>query len=240
MHLPGTNPKFDNRYDAGKQLSEKLTEFKNQPVVVMAIPNGGIPIAHHVALELNATMDLIISRKIPIPLAPEGGFGAVTDDGTVILNPDVLKRINLNEAQINYQVSRVRNDIQQRSIIYRSSRPVSVLSSKIAVLVDDGLASGYTMMAAIESVRRKKPKMVVVAVPVASAMAVKQVEKVADRVITVVTDYAPRFYVSDYYRYWNVLSDREGQECYQEWHRRRYQTSIDTDRRDRPLPPSCY
>lgn len=240
MHLPGTNPKFDNRYDAGKQLSEKLTEFKNQPVVVMAIPNGGIPVAHHVALELNATLDLIISRKIPIPLAPEGGFGAVTDDGTVILNPDVLKRINLNEAQINYQVSRVRNDIQQRSIIYRSSRPVSVLASKIAVLVDDGLASGYTMMAAIESVRRKKPKMVVVAVPVASAMAVKQVEKVADRVITVITDYAPRFYVSDYYRYWNVLSDREGLECYQEWHRRRYQTSIDADRRDRPLPPSCY
>ncbi|MDD5402070.1 MAG: phosphoribosyltransferase family protein [Dehalococcoidales bacterium] len=240
MHLPGTRPIFENRYDAGKQLSEKMGEFINQPVVVMAIPNGGIPVAHHVALELNATLDLIISRKIPIPLAPEGGFGAVTDDGTVILNHDVLKRINLNEAQINYQVSRVRNDIQQRSIIYRSSRPVSVLASKIAVLVDDGLASGYTMMAAIESVRRKKPRMVIAAVPVASAMAVKQVEKVADRIITVVTDYSPRFYVSDYYRYWNVLSDREGLECYQEWHRRRYQNNIDTDRRDRHLPPSCY
>ena len=98
MHLPGTRPIFENRYDAGKQLSEKMGEFKNQPVVVMAIPNGGIPVAHHVALELNATLDLIISRKIPIPLAPEGGFGAVTDDGTVILNHDVLKCINLNEA----------------------------------------------------------------------------------------------------------------------------------------------
>jgi len=226
MHLPGTRPLFENRYDAGKKLSEKMGEFKNQPAVVLAIPNGGIPVAHYVALELGAAMDIIISRKIPIPLAPEGGFGAVTDDGTVILNHDVLKRINLNEAQINYQVNQVRNDIQQRSLIYRSSRPVSVLTGKVAVLVDDGLASGYTMLAAIESVRRKKPGMVVVAVPVASAMAVKTVEKVADRIVSVATDYSPRFYVSDYYRYWNVLSDREGLASYQEWHRRRYQSNI--------------
>jgi len=226
MHLPGTRPLFENRYDAGKKLSEKMGEFKNQPAVVLAIPNGGIPVAHYVALELGAPLDIIISRKIPIPLAPEGGFGAVTDDGTVILNHDVLKRINLNEAQINYQVNQVRNDIQQRSLIYRSSRPVSVLTGKVAVLVDDGLASGYTMLAAIESVRRKKPGMVVVAVPVASAMAVKTVEKVADRIVSVATDYSPRFYVSDYYRYWNVLSDREGLASYQEWHRRRYQSNI--------------
>lgn len=240
MHLKSTNPIFENRYDAGKKLAEKLLEYKQQPVVVLAIPNGGIPVAHHVALELNANMDLIISRKIPIPLAPEGGFGAVTDDGTVILNPDVLKRINLNESQINYQVSRVRNDIQQRSIIYRSSRPVSVLASKIAIVVDDGLASGYTMMAAIESVRRKKPKVVIAAVPVASALAIKQVEKVADRVITVATDYSPRFYVSDYYRYWNVLNDREGLDCYNEWHRRKYQANIDTNRPGHNSPPTGY
>jgi putative phosphoribosyl transferase len=240
MHLKSTNPIFENRYDAGKKLAEKLLEYKKQPVVVLAIPNGGIPVAHHVALELNANMDLIISRKIPIPLAPEGGFGAVTDDGTVILNPDVLKRINLNESQINYQVSRVRNDIQQRSIIYRSSRPVSVLASKIAIVVDDGLASGYTMMAAIESVRRKKPKVVIAAVPVASAVAIKQVEKVADKVITVAIDYSPRFYVSDYYRYWNVLNDREGLDCYNEWHRRKYQANIDTNRPGHNPPPSSY
>ncbi len=236
MHLPSTKPEFENRYDAGKKLSEKLSGLKNQPVVVMAIPNGGIPVAHHVALELNAVMDLIIARKIPIPLAPEGGFGAVADDGTVILNHDVLKRINLNEAQINYQVSRVRNDIQQRSIIYRSSRPVSVINGKVAVIVDDGLASGYTMMAAVESAKRKKPKKVIVAVPVASAMAIKQVEKVADEVITVCTDFSPRFYVSDYYRYWNVLNDQEGLACYQEWHRRKYHANIDLGKQRRSFP----
>ena len=107
-------------------------------------------------------------------------------------------------------------------------------------MVDDGLASGYTMMAAIESVRRKKPKVVIAAVPVASALAIKQVEKVADRVITVATDYSPRFYVSDYYRYWNVLNDREGLDCYNEWHRRKYQANIDTNRPGHNSPPPGY
>ena len=182
--------------------------------------------ALQVALALNADLDLIISRKIPIPLRPEGGFGAVADDGTTIINQEVLKKINLNEKQVNYQVSKVRNDIQQRSLLYRGSRPISIVSDKTAIVIDDGLASGYTMMAAIESVRRRQPKQVIAAVPAASATAVRQVEKIADRVVTVVTAFAPKFYVSDFYRYWNVLSDEEGLECFQEWQRRRYQASI--------------
>ena len=226
MHYPRQQPIFENRYDAGRQLAEKLGEFKNQPVIVLAIPNGGVPVALQVALAINADMDLIISRKIPIPLRPEGGFGAVTDDGTTILNQDVLKSINLNEPQVNYQISKVRNDIQQRSLLYRGSRPVSVVKDKTVIVVDDGLASGYTMMAAVESVRRRQPKRVIAAVPAASATAVRNVEKIADRVITVVTAFVPKFYVSDFYRYWNVLNDKEGMECFQEWQKRRYQASI--------------
>ncbi len=226
MHFPRQQPVFESRYDAGRQLATKLGEYKNQPVIVLAIPNGGIPVALQVALALNADLDLIISRKIPIPLSPEGGFGAVADNGTIILNQEVLKKIDLNEQQINYQVSKVRNDIQQRSLLYRGSRPISVVSGKTVIVIDDGLASGYTMMAAIESVRRRQPKQVIAAVPAASATAVRQVEKIADRVVTVVTAFVPKFYVSDFYRYWNVLSDKEGLECFQEWQRRRYQASI--------------
>jgi len=226
LHYPRQQPIFENRYDAGRQLATKLGEYKNQPVIVLAIPNGGVPVALQVALALSADLDLIISRKIPIPLSPEGGFGAVADNGTIILNQEVLKKINLNEQQVNYQVSKVRNDIQQRSLLYRGSRSISVVSGKTAIVIDDGLASGYTMMAAIESVRRRQPKQVIAAVPAASATAVKQVEKIADRVVTVVTAFAPKFYVSDFYRYWNVLSDKEGLECFQEWQKRRYQASI--------------
>jgi putative phosphoribosyl transferase len=158
IHVPTQSPVFENRYDAGRQLSEKLSEYKNQPVIVLAIPNGGMPVALPVALELGAELDVVISRKLPIPLLPEGGFGAVADDGSPIFNQEVLQRINLTEHQINYQVNKVRNDIRERSLLYRTGRPLSIVSGKIAIIVDDGLASGYTMMAAVESVRRRQPK----------------------------------------------------------------------------------
>jgi len=226
VHYPIQQSIFENRYDAGRQLATKLGEYKKQPVIVLAIPNGGIPVALQVALALGADLDMVISRKIPIPLRPEGGFGAIADDGTTILNQEVLKRIELTEKQINYQINRVRNDIQQRSLLYRGSKPLSIVKDKIAIVIDDGLASGYTMIAAIESVRCRQPKHIIAAVPAASAAAVKQVEKTADRVVTVVTSFAPKFYISDFYRYWHVLSDEEGLKAYKDWQMRRYQASI--------------
>ena len=239
MHTPVHQPIFDNRYDAGSQLAAKLTEYKNQPVIVLAIPNGGMPVAAPVALELGAELDLVIARKLPIPLLPEGGFGAVADDGTTIFNQDVLNKINLTEHQINYQVNKVRNDVRQRSLLYRGSRPLSIVSGKIAIIVDDGLASGYTMLAAVASVRRRQPKSIVVAVPVASATAVKQVEKTSARVVTVVTAYVPKFYVSDFYRYWNVLSDEEGVRCFKDWKARHSQDSIKLSPKD-GIPRGSY
>lgn len=226
MDYPRQQSIFENRYDAGRQLTEKLAVYKKEPVIVLAIPNGGIPVAMQVALALNSDLDLVVSRKIPIPLRPEGGFGAVADDGTTILNQPVLKKIKLTEKQINYQINKVRSDIRQRSLLYRGSKPLSIVKEKIAIVVDDGLASGYTMMAAIESVRRRQPKHIIAAVPAASAAAVKNVEKTADRVVTVVTSFAPKFYISDFYRYWNILSDEEGLKAYKDWQMRRYQSSI--------------
>ncbi len=226
MHHPRQQPIFDNRFDAGRQLASKLGEYRKQPVIVLAIPNGGVPVALQVALALKADLDLVISRKIPIPLRPEGGFGAIADDGTTILNQEVLKKIGLSEQQINYQVGKVRNEIQKRSLLYRGSRQLSVATDKTAIIVDDGLASGFTMLAAVESVRRRQPKQIVVAVPAASAMAVKQVEKTADRVVTVVTAFVPKFYVSDFYRYWHVLSDEEGLKCLREWRMRRSKSTL--------------
>ena len=227
MHFPREKPIFDNSYDAGRQLAEKLAEYRGQPVVVLAIPNGGLPVALQVALALGAELDVVVSRKIPIPLRPEGGFGAVADDGTVILNEPVVKEIDLTQEQMNYQVSQVRFDIRQRSLLYRGNRPLSIVSGKVVIIIDDGLASGYTMMAAVESVRRRRPAQVVVAVPAASAMAVKQVEKVADRVVTCVTGYMPKFFVSDFYRYWHVFSDEEGLQCLNEWRKRRSASGVE-------------
>jgi predicted phosphoribosyltransferase len=191
-------------------------------VVVLAIPNGGLPVALQVALALGVDLDVVISRKLPIPLRPEGGFGAIADDGLAILNEAVVKEVGLTQEQINYEINKVRVDIRQRSLLYRGNRPLTVISGKTVIIIDDGLASGYTMMAAVESVRRRRPREIVVAVPAASAMAVKQLEKVADRVVTGITGFMPNFYVSDFYRYWRVLSDDEGFRCLEEWRLRRF------------------
>ena len=221
---PAPDPLFENRFDAGKQLAERLMAYKNEPTIVLAIPNGGLPIGLQVALAIGAELDVVIARKIPIPLRPEGGFGAVADDGTTILNNEIVKSLGLTQSQINYQVAGVRTDIQQRSIFYRSKRPLSMVAGKTAIIVDDGLAAGYTMMAAIESVRRRRPARIVVAVPVASELAVRKVEKVADRVVTVTTALVPKFYVSYFYRYWNVVSDDDGLKCLKEWEMRRFKS----------------
>lgn len=188
---------------------------------MLAIPNGGVPVALEVAYTLKADLELVISRKIPAPLNPEAGFGAIADDGTVILNEEAVKRIGLSRQQIEYEASKVRADIKQRSILYRGDRPLVRVSGRVVIIIDDGLASGFTMMAAVESVRHRRPKETVVAVPCASALAVKQLEKVTDKVVTCTMGFMPKFYVSDFYRYWHDVSDDEVVRHLAEWRRRR-------------------
>lgn len=237
MHTPSRSPIFENRYDAGTKLATRLAEYKNQQVIVLAIPNGGVPVAVPVALALDADLDIVVARKLPIPLLPEGGFGAVADDGTTIFNQDVLKAINLDEHQINYQVNKVRSDIRQRSLIYRNNRTLSVVKGKTAIIVDDGLASGYTMLAAVESVKRRQPARIIVAVPAASEAAIARVVKAANRVVTVETSRTQKFYIADYYRYWNSLSDEEGVRCFKDWQARRHERETRTP--PPPPPPSA-
>ncbi len=211
---------FENRHDAGRRLAAELGEYSDQSVVVLAIPNGGVPVALEVASALKTDLDLIICRKIPILVSPEGSLGAAADDGTVILNEEAVKRIGFSRQQLEYEINKVRTEIKQRSLLYKGDRLPVRATGKIVILIDDGLASGFTMMAAVESLRRRRPKEVVVAVPVASAMAVKQVEKVADRVVTCTTGFMPKFYLSDFYRYWHDVSDDEVMRYLNKWRMR--------------------
>ena len=200
----------------------ELSEYDNQPVVVLAIPNGGVPVALEVASALKSDLDLVISRKIPVPLNPEAGLGAVADDGTIILNEDTIRRMGLSRQQIEYEAGKVRANIKQRSILYKGDRPLVRVSGKVAIIVDDGLASGFTMMAAVESVRHRRPTEIVVAVPVASAAAVKQVERVADKVVTCATGFISKFYIADFYRYWHDLGDDEVIRYLNQWRARHF------------------
>ncbi len=219
---------FENRRDAGRQLAEKLGEYQDQSVVVLAIPNGGVPVALEVASALKADLDLIICRKIPLPLAPEGGFGACADDGTIILNEEIVKRFGLNRQQIEHEASKVRAEIKQRSLLHKGDRPLIPISGRTVILIDDGLASGITMMAAVESVRRRHPRETVVAVPCASALAVKQLQRVADKVVTGVTGFMPRFAVADFYRHWYDLSDDEVVQYLRQWRTRHFRLDIES------------
>ena len=142
MLLTAPEPILENRYEAGRQRAEKLAEYANQAVVVLGIPNGGVAVALGTALALGADFDLVISRKIPLPLSPEGGFGSVTDDGTIILNDEAVKQAGLSQRQINYQVSQVRAAIRDRKLLYHRDRPPLAISGRTVIIVDDGLASG--------------------------------------------------------------------------------------------------
>lgn len=227
MPFVGEQALFENRYDAGRQLATQLGEYKERSVVALAIPNGGVPVALEVALALEVDLDLVISRKLPLPLNPEAGFGAVADDGTAILNEEMIESAGLSPHQINYQINQVRVEIRQRSLLYRKDRPLTVVSGKAAIIIDDGLASGFTMMAAVESLRRRQPKEIVVAVPAASTAALERVEKVADKVVTLARGTTP-FAVADFYQNWYDLSDNEVLQCLKEWQLRRFRSNIES------------
>jgi len=211
---------YENRRDAGIKLAEKLTAFKNTPVVVLAIPNGGVPIALEVAKSLeNAEFDVVISRKIPMPLSPEGGFGAIADDGTMILNEEIAKSIGLTMTQIDYEANKVRAEIKKRTLLYRGNRPLTRVIGKVVIIIDDGLASGITMKAALSSIRHRAPREIIVAVPTASTTGLAMVSGTADKVITGATS-APPYAVADYYRHWYDVSDEDVVRFLDQWRSR--------------------
>jgi putative phosphoribosyl transferase len=208
---------FENRRDAGRKLAERLIEYKNKRVIVLSIPNGGVPMGIEVAGSFSrAEFDVVISRKIPMPLTPEAGFGAIADDGTMILNEDIVKRLGLTTPQIDYEANKVRAVIKQRTMLYRGNRPLARVIGKAVIIIDDGLASGITMKAAIESVRHRNPREIVVAVPTASTSALEIVKGVADRIITINTGEPP-FAVADYYKNWYDVSDNEVVRYIEKW-----------------------
>ena len=221
-HFSRPQAMFESRHDAGRRLAAKLGEYDNGSVVVLAIPNGGVPVALEVARALNADLGLVICRKVPILLNPEGSLGAAADDGTVILNEEAVRKIGFSRQKLEDEINKVRAEIKQRSLLYRGDQPIVRVGGRTVIIIDDGLASGFTMTAAVESVRHRRPKEIVVAVPVASAMAVKQVEKVADKVVTCTTGFMPKFYVSDFYSYWHDLSDDEVIRYLKQWQIRQF------------------
>ena len=211
---------FENRAEAGRKLAAELAGYANKPCIVLAIPNGGIPLAIEVARALKADLDIIICRKLALPMNPEGGLGAVADDGTTVINQDVAARDNISFEQIEYEVAQIKANIKQRILKYRGENLPARLTGKTAIIVDDGLASGITMSVAVESVRHRRPREIVAAVPLASTTGVKRASSAANRVVTCAIASQPRFYLADFYRSWRDISDDEVARALEQWRKR--------------------
>ncbi|MEM2956343.1 MAG: phosphoribosyltransferase family protein [Candidatus Pacearchaeota archaeon] len=197
---------FKDRKDAGRKLARELIKQKIKADIVLAIPRGGIPVAFEVAKALKIKLDVIIPRKLPIPYDPEAGFGAVIDN-EVSLNYNLLKYLKLNKKEINKIVKEVKQEIKRRMEVYRGKKPLSKVKGKTVIVVDDGLASGFTMLAAVKHLQRKKAN-VIIAVPVASLSAYQLLRDKAKLICLNVSDEAI-FAVANFYKEWRDLSDDE-------------------------------
>ena len=199
---------FRDRREAGQKLAAKLAALRTESPLVLAIPRGGVPIGCELAKALHAPFDLILPRKLPIPYNPEAGFGAVTPDGTVVLNDSLVRELGLSQRDIDNIVMAVRDEVQRRVKAYRPGPPLDP-RGRTVIITDDGLASGYTMIAAVRAVRKQGPKKVIVAVPCSPRSSVERLEQEADEVISLQVQAYGSFAVASYYESFPDLSDGE-------------------------------
>jgi putative phosphoribosyl transferase len=184
---------------------------------VFAVPRGGIPVAIEVASNLKAPLDIVIVCKIPVLYEPEAGYSAITEDGTLVLNESMLKRLNLKKTEMERQADIVRNEIMRLSMLYRKKITPSPVKGKTAIIIDDGLASGYAMLAAIQSIRNRNVAEVVVAVPVASEAAHSLIKPAVDNLICPIISHTHPFGVASFYKDWYDLSDEDVMQYLETW-----------------------
>jgi predicted phosphoribosyltransferase len=201
---------FRDRFQAGKLLAEKLREYyREENVIVLAIPAGGVPVGNMIAKELAVPMDVVIVRKAQIPWNTEAGFGAVTWDGETVLNEPLVEQLGLTKEEIDESISKTKRNIQERLRKFRGDKPLPQLRDKVIILVDDGLASGFTMLATARSTRKRQPKKIIVAVPTASLGAVELLMSEVDEIVCLNIRSASSFAVADAYENWYDLTDEE-------------------------------
>jgi len=200
---------FRDRLQAAELLADKLSAYADGRALLLAIPSGGVPIGYTIARELNVAFDIAVVRKIQIPWNTEAGFGAVTWEGDIVLNEQLVEGLQLPSEVVGQCISRTQEVVHARLRKFRGNRPFPDLKGQTVIVVDDGLASGFTMLAAVRSVRRKSPKGITVAVPTASSTAVKLLEDGVDVLICPNIRGGPMFAVADAYMEWHDLSDEE-------------------------------
>lgn len=179
---------FIDRNDAGEKLAKLLAPLQGRKdAILLALPRGGVPVADRIANELGLPLDIIVPRKISFPGRPEYAIGAITEDGEGIFDEEIVKRCDVSKEYLRAEMEAQTNEARRRLELYRGHYPPPVLLGKTVILVDDGIATGFTMRAAIISARKRGAKNIVIAVPVGSPDVIDELKQVADEVITLRT-----------------------------------------------------
>lgn len=198
-----------DRRHAGELLAEALAEYgESQNTIVFALPRGGVPVGDAIAARLHLPLDIIVPRKIGMPDAPEVAIGAITESGEAIFDEDALDRYRIDLEYIEQEVQRETAEAKRRIALYRGDKPFPEIAGKTVIITDDGIATGFTMQAAIQSIKQKGAERIIVAVPVAPPDSVNDLKAIADEVI--VLDAPDRFMAVGYfYADFAQISDEE-------------------------------
>jgi predicted phosphoribosyltransferase len=201
---------FADRADAGRRLAKALAKYKAQRPIVFALPRGGVPVAAEVAASLEAPLDLILVRKIGVPIQPELAMGAVVDGGKPITvrNEDVIRMVGISESEFQIACERELAEIERRRRRYLGDRPHPEVAGRVAIVIDDGIATGATIRAALRATRMRNPKTLVLAVPVAPTSTLEELRGEADKVVCL-EDYEPFGAIGAFYGDFRQVSDEE-------------------------------
>ena len=199
---------FTDRVDAGKRLASALKDFSGKHGIVLAIPRGGVVVGFEIAKALSLPLDIIIPRKIGAPENPELAIGAVAEDGTAILDNQLIKYLGVSNEYIEIETKRQKHEIGRRLKLYRQDSSYPTLKGLDVIVVDDGIATGSTMKAALASVKNRGASSVTVAVPVGPPSTIEELGKIADRVICL---YMPEYFqaIGEFYSDFSQTSDEE-------------------------------
>ncbi len=197
-----------DRYDAGRQLAPELQQFAPEHPVIVALPRGGVPVAFEVARALHAPLDILAVRKLGAPGNPELAVGAVAEDGSGVLDPGSAGMLGMTQVALEQTLARESQELRRRVERYRDGRAPIPVSGRTVIVVDDGLATGLTDLAAVRALRKRDARQIVVAVPIGSSEAVSMLAEEADRVVCL--EVPPRLFgVGMWYRDFAPVSDEE-------------------------------
>ncbi len=199
---------FRDRRDAGRRLADRLAGYSTQQPIVIGLARGGLPVAAEVAERLNAPLDTLVVRKIGVPWQPELGVGAIAEGGVRIVNRALVDEVGMSDRDLEAVTDRERPELERRVRRYRGNHEAAEVAGRLVILVDDGLATGYTARAAIEALRSRGARRIVLAVPVAPADSVRDLAAAADEVIA---DEIPTWFmaIGKWYEDFSQTSDEE-------------------------------